>query len=88
MYKISKLSPSLPSLTNYPLYHYFFNQYVGLNSHHFMANRRGKVEAVTDFLFLGSKITVTAVIKLEYGCFLAGILCKLDSVPLFQQRSI
>ena len=23
-----------------------------------MANRRGKVEAVTDFLFLGSKITV------------------------------
>ena len=27
------------------------------NSHHFMANRRGKVEAVTDFLFLGSKVT-------------------------------
>ena len=25
--------------------------------HHFMANRRGKVEAVTDFLFGGSKIT-------------------------------
>ena len=25
--------------------------------HHFMANRRGKVEAVTDFIFLGSKIT-------------------------------
>ena len=26
-------------------------------SHFFMANRRGKVEAVTDFIFLGSKIT-------------------------------
>ena len=29
----------------------------GIQSHHFMANRWGKVEAVTDFLFLGSKIT-------------------------------
>ena len=29
----------------------------GIWSHHFMANRRRKVEAVTDFLFLGSKIT-------------------------------
>ena len=26
-------------------------------SHHFIANRRGKVEEVTDFIFLGSKIT-------------------------------
>ena len=25
--------------------------------HHFMANRGGKVEAMTDFIFLGSKIT-------------------------------
>ena len=31
----------------------------GIQSHHFMANRRGeKVEAVADFVFLGSKITV------------------------------
>ena len=30
----------------------------GIQSHHFMVNRREKVEAVTDFLFLGSKITV------------------------------
>ena len=29
----------------------------GIQSHHFMANRRGKVKAVTDFIFLGSKIT-------------------------------
>ena len=25
--------------------------------HHYMANRRGKMEAVTDFIFLASKIT-------------------------------
>ena len=33
-----------------------------------------KVEAVTDFLFLGSKITVmvTAAMKSEDDCFLAG----------------
>ena len=28
-----------------------------MHSHHFMANKRGKVEAVMDFIFLGSKIT-------------------------------
>ena len=28
----------------------------GIQSHHFMANRRGKVEAMADFYFLGSKI--------------------------------
>ena len=35
-----------------------------------------KVEAVTDFLFLGSKITavVTADMQLEGNCFLAGKL--------------
>ena len=30
----------------------------GIQSHHFMASRGGKVETVTDFIFLGSKITV------------------------------
>ena len=30
----------------------------GIPPHYFMANRGGKVEMVTDFLFLGSKITV------------------------------
>ena len=29
----------------------------GTRSHHFMANRRETMEAVTDFIFLGSKIT-------------------------------
>ena len=46
----------------------------------------GKVEAVTDFLFLGSKITVTAVIKLEYHCFLAGILFKARQCATFPTK--
>ena len=29
----------------------------GIQSHHFTANRRGKVEGGTDFIVLGSKIT-------------------------------
>ena len=29
----------------------------GIGSHHLMANRRGKVEAVASFIFLDSKIT-------------------------------
>ena len=32
------------------------NENHGIQSHHFMANRGGKAEAVTDFIFLGSKI--------------------------------
>ena len=37
-----------------------------------MANRWEKVEAVTDFIFLGSKITVdvTAAMKLKDACSL------------------
>ena len=40
------------------------------------ANEGGQVEAVTGFLFLGSKITrmVTAAMKLEDDCFLTGKL--------------
>ena len=30
----------------------------GIRSHHFMANRLEAMETVTDFIFLGSKITV------------------------------
>ena len=33
------------------------NEDHGIWSHNLMANRRGKMETVTDFLFLGSKIT-------------------------------
>ena len=45
-------------------------------SHHIMANRREKVEAVKDFIFLVSKITgmVTAAMKLKDACTLEGKL--------------
>ena len=53
-----------------------------------------KVETVTDFIFLGSKITVdgAAAIKLKDSCFLEGKLENLDSMlksrdTLCQQRS-
>ena len=41
----------------------------GLQSLHFMANRWGTMETVTDFIFLGSKITVegTTAVKLNLG---------------------
>ena len=54
-----------------------------------------KVETVTDFIFLGSKITVdgAAAIKLKDSCFLEGELENLDSMlksrdTLCQQRSV
>ena len=34
------------------------NEDHGILSHHFMASRWGTMETVTDFIFLGSKITV------------------------------
>ena len=40
-----------------------------------MANRKGRVDAVTDFTFLGSGITVqTAAVKLKDACSLEGKL--------------
>ena len=32
-------------------------RYYGIQSHHFMANRQGKMKTVTDFIFGGSKLT-------------------------------
>ena len=52
---------------------YSRNQDHDIQSHHFMANRWGKkMETVTDFIFLSSKITVdvTAAIKLKDICSL------------------
>ena len=48
-----------------------------------MAHRRGKVETVTDFIFLGSKITADGDCSLEIKkCLLLGrkAMTKLDSV--------
>ena len=48
------------------------NEDQGIRSHHLMANRRGKMETVTNFIFLGSKSlqTVTATMILKDACFL------------------
>ena len=49
----------------------------------FMANKRGKVEAVTDFIFLGSKITVDNDCSYEIKrCLLTGrkAMTNLDSI--------
>ena len=53
-----------------------------------MANRRGKVEVVTDFLFLGSKITADDDCSCETRCLLFGrkAMTNLDSV--FKCRDI
>ena len=45
----------------------------GILSHHFMANRWEKMETVTDFIFLGSKIIVDGDCSREIKrCFLLG----------------
>ena len=53
-----------------------------------MANRGEKVEVVTDFLFLGSKITVDGDCSQEIRCLLLGrkAMTNLDSV--LKSRSV
>ena len=48
------------------------NEDHGIQSHHFMAKRSGKVEQVTDFIFLASKSLrmVTTAMKLKDAYFL------------------
>ena len=55
----------------------------GIWSHHFMANRRGKVETVPDFILLGSKITADSDCSHEIKrCLLLGrkVMSNLDSI--------
>ena len=59
------------------------NEDHGIRSHRFMANRRGKVETVTNFLFLGSKITADGDCSHEIKrCMLLGkkAVTNLDSI--------
>ena len=61
----------------------------GIRPHHCMANRRVKVEVVTDFLFLGSKITVDGDCshEIKRGLLLGKkAMTKLDNV--FKSRDI
>ena len=57
---------------------------MGVQSHHFMANKRGeKMETVTDFIFLGSKITADGDCSHEIKrCLLLGrkTMINLDSI--------
>ena len=48
------------------------NEDHGIWSHHFMVNRWETMETVTDFIFLGSKITAdgTVAMKLKDACSL------------------
>ena len=52
------------------------NKHHGIWFHNFMANRGGKVEAVTDLILLGSKITADGdcAMKLKDACSLEGKL--------------
>ena len=55
----------------------------GIQSYHFMANRGGKLQAVTDFIFLGSKITADSDCSHEIKrCLLLGrkAVTNLDSI--------
>jgi len=60
----------------------FKNEDHGIQSHHFMANRE-TIETVTDFIFLGSKITVGRDCSHEIKrCLLLGrkAMTNLDNV--------
>ena len=55
----------------------------GIGSHHFMTNRRGKMEAVIDLIFLGSKITADGDCSNEIEILLLlgrKVMTNLDSV--------
>ena len=55
--------------------HYKNSDY-DIQSHHFMANRRGKVKAVTDFIFSGSKIPFLLTSQLCFSTNKKKILIK------------
>ena len=64
------------------------NEDYGIQSHHFKANRRGKSGSLTDFIFLGSKITVDSDCRHKIKrCLLLGrkAMTNLDSL-LKKQR--
>ena len=55
----------------------------------FMANRRGKVESVTDFIFLGSKITADGDCSHEIKrCLLLGRVAMTHLDNIFESRDI
>ena len=65
------------------------NEDSGIQSHHFMANRWETVEAVRDFIFLGSKITADGDCshKLE-RCLLLGRKAMMNLDSILKSRDI
>ena len=65
------------------------NQDHAIQSHHFMANRRGKVEALTDFIFLVSKITADSDCSHEIKiCILLGQKAITNINSILKSRDI
>ena len=61
----------------------------GIQSHHFMANKGEKVETVTDFIFLDSKITADG--DYSHGikrCLLLGKKAMTNLDRIFKNRDI
>ena len=66
-----------------PKTQYSKNKDHGIQSHHFMANRWGTMKAVTDFLFLGCKITADGDCchEIKRRLLLGGkVITNLDSI--------
>ena len=60
----------------------------GIPPHYFMANRRGNMELVTDFLFLGSKITADGDCSHETRCLLLGRKAMTNLYSMLKSRDI
>jgi len=61
---------------------HLINEDYGIQFHHIMANRCGKEEAVTDFIFFGSKITADGDCSHKIKSLLLGrkAMTNLDSI--------
>ena len=65
------------------------NEDHGIWSHHFMANRWGNNETVTDFIFLGSKITADGECSHEIKrCLLLGRKARTNLDSILKSRDI
>ena len=61
----------------------------GIQSHHFMTNRRGRNGNMTDFIFLGSKIMVESDYSCEIKrCFLLGRKAVINLICVIKSRDI
>ena len=65
------------------------NEDHGIQSHHFMANRWGEKETVTNFIFLGSRITADSDCSHEIKrCLLLGIKAMNNLYSILKTRDV